>query len=116
MADPARAAALAATGHFRPGGNVFEWNHTVETGAERRIRGGGFGYFDASFLAAPVKGGVSADGQTDDLGFRLAAAAPPLPAFGAVGIAVLAGLVRLLRAPAASGLARHRASSGAKRR
>jgi formylglycine-generating enzyme required for sulfatase activity len=78
-------------GTFDQGGNVWEWNEAIISGASRGLRGGGFVDFDAASLAASIRGTHGPMGETGFFGFRVASVVPEpstalLVACGLVGL------------------------------
>ena len=84
-------------GTFDQGGNVWEWNEAIVSGAFRGLRGGKF-YYDDYYLRASVRVCCFPTTTGDDFGFRVSAV--PEPASVLVlgsGILALAGMIRRRR-------------------
>jgi formylglycine-generating enzyme required for sulfatase activity len=82
-------------GTFDQGGNVFEWNETINGGTARSVRGGAYS-FGSNYLDVVSQFGFNPANQYNIVGFRVASPnpiLPPVPALGPVGIALLLSLL-----------------------
>ena len=79
-------------GTFDQGGNVFEWNETVISGAERVLRGGSWGH-DVNTLMALSRTFYTPTNENNSSGFRVAEVPEPstavLAALGVLGLIAL---------------------------
>jgi len=88
----------SAYGTFDQGGNVWEWNEALVSGAYRCVRGNSFGDSDIG-LRASYRVNYGPAGEGSGLGFRVSEVVPEPSAILALGsgILALAGLIRRKR-------------------
>ena len=81
-------------GTFDQGGNVFEWNEKIITGAVRQVRGGSFiAVFDDALRSNIWWFGYNPAFETSNIGFRVS----QVPAPGSVALLAISGLLAARR-------------------
>lgn len=79
-------------GTFDQGGNVEEWNEQV-SGSSRGVRGGSWLIAEAGLRSSDQFIFSDPTGEVFNLGFRVASAAPPIPAVSIWGVVMMLGLL-----------------------